>query len=664
MWIQNFFKSLTSSPSHRRPMRGRMPASRLCLEQLEDRTVPSNFTAATSADLIADINAANQQGGSNTITLVAYSLPFVLDDVDNTTHGGTDLPVIAANDNLTIIGNGNTIGGGYAGRLLDVASGAALTMENLTLEGGRAYGSGVWASGGAIYSQGSLTLNGVTVQGNTAMGGNGTSGSTPGYGSDGRGGGLYVAGGTATITNSTLSANQALGGPGGAAYTVFNYIDGPNGGNGGSGLGGAVYVAAGTVIMTGNTLSANTAQGGRGGRGGDAVADEYSGDVHAGDGGHGGSGLGGAVSVAAGTVIMTGNTWSANTAQGGSGGDGGWAYDQSLYGNLGHPGNGGTGGPGFGGGLYLAGGTVTLTGAAVSSNSALAGSGGPGGFAGYTPGITGNPGLGKGGGLYIAPAAPPLADLDTYTVSNTVNNVADIDPNISGPYSLNGTWLPPLAISDLSILEGNTGTTAFVFTVSIPTPISQAVSVNYATADGSATAGSDYQTAFGTLTIPAGETGGTIIVLVNGDRLPEANETFFVNLSSATNAVIADGQAMGAIADDEPRISVSTDYVTITEGNAGTTDAIFTVSLSTAYDQQVTVDYYTSDDSAIAGDDYVRTFGTLRFDAGQTSQMIRVPVIGDHVAESEEHFYLNLHNPSSNAAIIGGYAVGAILNDD
>src|SRR5262245_53873452 len=115
MWFQNFFKSLTSTPSHRRPIRRRTPASRLCFEQLEDRTVPSNFTAFTVEDLIADINAANQQGGSNTITLVAYSLPFDLYDVDNTTHGGTDLPVIAANDNLTIIGNGNTIeGGGYA----------------------------------------------------------------------------------------------------------------------------------------------------------------------------------------------------------------------------------------------------------------------------------------------------------------------------------------------------------------------------------------------------------------------------------------------------------------------------------------------------------------------------------------------------------------------
>ena len=168
MW-KTLFNSLTSTSSGHRPTRRRPPGSRLCLEQLEDRTVPSNFTAVTGGDLIADINAANQLGGSNTITLVTVpDSSFALYAVDNTTDGATGLPVIATNDNLTIIGNGNVIerstaAGIPACRLLDVASGAALTLENLTLQGGWAYGSGVSASGGAIYSQGSLTLNGVTV---------------------------------------------------------------------------------------------------------------------------------------------------------------------------------------------------------------------------------------------------------------------------------------------------------------------------------------------------------------------------------------------------------------------------------------------------------------------------------------------------------------------
>ena len=59
-------------------------------------------------------------------------------------------------------------------------------------------------------------------------------------------------------------------------------------------------------------------------------------------------------------------------------------------------------------------------------------------------------------------------------------------------------------------------------------------------------------------------------MLVNGDRLGEPNETFFVNLSSPTNATIADGQGVGTILDDEPRISIND--VTVTEGNTGTHD--------------------------------------------------------------------------------------------
>ena len=79
----------------------------------------------------------------------------------------------------------------------------------------------------------------------------------------------------------------------------------------------------------------------------------------------------------------------------------------------------------------------------------------------------------------------------------------------------------------------------------------------------------------------------------------------------------------------------------------------------------MTVDYNTGDDGwAIAGDDYVATFGTLRFAAGQTTQTITVPVIGDQMSEPEEYFYVYLSNPSSNAAIIRGQAVGAIVDDD
>src|SRR5262245_11637466 len=101
MWMKTFFKSLTSTSIRQRPSRRSPPRSRPSLEQLEDRTTPSNFTATTASELIDAMNAANQEGGFNTIALVAPTdSPYAL---------YTPAPVIAANNNLTIIGNGNSI---------------------------------------------------------------------------------------------------------------------------------------------------------------------------------------------------------------------------------------------------------------------------------------------------------------------------------------------------------------------------------------------------------------------------------------------------------------------------------------------------------------------------------------------------------------------------
>ena len=106
------------------------------------------------------------------------------------------MPVIAGN--ITIVGNNDIIErtGTTAFRLFDVASGGSLTLQNLTLEGGLAEGTGDAADGGAIYSSGNLNLSGVTVKSNKAQGSDVTNGA--GNGANALGGGLYVAGGSAT----------------------------------------------------------------------------------------------------------------------------------------------------------------------------------------------------------------------------------------------------------------------------------------------------------------------------------------------------------------------------------------------------------------------------------------------------------------------------------
>jgi hypothetical protein len=113
------------------------------------------------------------------------------------------------------------------------------------------------------------------------------------------------------------------------------------------------------------------------------------------------------------------------------------------------------------------------------------------------------------------------------------------------------TALPSLSISDATVTEGNAGTVTAVFTVTLSAVSVQTVTVSYATASGSATAGTDYVAASGTLTFAPGTTSQTVTVTVNGDTVPEANETFLVNLSSPTNATIADGQGQGTIVNDD-----------------------------------------------------------------------------------------------------------------
>src|SRR5262249_32288744 len=204
------------------------------------------------------------------------------------------------------------------------------------------------------------------------------------------------------------------------------------------------------------------------------------------------------------------------------------------------------------------------------------------------------------------------------------------------------------SINDATVTEGNTGTRAITFTVTLSAAYSQPVKVNYATANGTATAGSDYQAQSGTLTIPAGQTTGTITVLVNGDRLAEPNESFVVNLSSPTNATIADGQGVGVIIDDEPRISISD--VAKAEGKKGqTTLFTFTVTLSAAYDQAVTMSFQTGNGTAKSNEDYVAKSGTLTFAPGETTKTITIEVKGDSKKEADETFYLDLSGLSSNA---------------
>jgi hypothetical protein len=228
-------------------------------------------------------------------------------------------------------------------------------------------------------------------------------------------------------------------------------------------------------------------------------------------------------------------------------------------------------------------------------------------------------------------------------------------------------WPPPnapaITINDVAVREGNIGTVNATFTIRLSAAYSLPVTVHYATADGTATAGGDYAAASGTVTFAAGQTTQTVTIAVLGDRLPEPSETLFVNLSQPTNATIADGQGVGTILDDEPRIGINN--VTKKEGNSGSTLFVFTVSLSVAYDQAVTVKYATANGTATTADhDYQAKSGTLTFAPGQTTQTISVVVYGDKKVESNDTFFVNLSGASSNALFSNWQGIGTILDDD
>jgi large repetitive protein len=222
---------------------------------------------------------------------------------------------------------------------------------------------------------------------------------------------------------------------------------------------------------------------------------------------------------------------------------------------------------------------------------------------------------------------------------------------------------PSLVIANATVTEGNSGTVNAAFTVTLSAPGSSAVTVNWTTANGSATAPADYGADSGTLTFNPGETSQQIVVLVQGDTVGEANETFSVNLSSATNATIADNSGLGTITDNDTS-SITIAASTVTEGNSGTVNAPFNVTLSAPSSNTVTVNWSTANGSAIAPADYVADSGVVTFNPGEVSKQIVVLVAGDIAVEPSETYSVNLSNPT-NATIAGsGFGLGTITDDD
>ena len=223
--------------------------------------------------------------------------------------------------------------------------------------------------------------------------------------------------------------------------------------------------------------------------------------------------------------------------------------------------------------------------------------------------------------------------------------------------------VPSLAVSGASVAEGNTGTANLVFTVTLAPSTGNTVTVNYATGGGTAAPGTDYGQVSGTLTFGPGTTTLTVAVPVTGDVIDEPNETVTLTLSAATNAVIGTAIAQGTIANDDGPPSVAISDVTVVEGNSGTVNAVFVVTLSTASEYTVVVDYTTVGGSAISGQDFVPAQDKLTIAPGSRTATISVAVIGDTVREPSETFRVDLRTPL-NATLLDASGVGKISDND
>ncbi len=261
--------------------------------------------------------------------------------------------------------------------------------------------------------------------------------------------------------------------------------------------------------------------------------------------------------------------------------------------------------------------------------------------------------------------------VSTASITGTFFTTTATDPNNNtSESSACGTVAPPPA----GVLQFNTnsvtvnesvGAGGININVTRTGGSTGTVMVNYATANGSATAPDDYTATSGTLTFTDGQTSKTINIPVNNDTTSEPAESFSISLSNPTGGATLGSPTTATLNindNDAPTISISD--VSVTEGNAGTVNANFTVSLSGAHFQTVTMNYATDvTGTATSGADYQPTSGPLTFNPGETMKTVTVQVNGDTSVESNETFFVKLSNNNA-LSFSDSTGMGTIVDDD
>ncbi len=280
------------------------------------------------------------------------------------------------------------------------------------------------------------------------------------------------------------------------------------------------------------------------------------------------------------------------------------------------------------------------------------------------------------GDLAVNQSAFVRFDMRPVTFGTVTNNAGawpiGFDPQPTNNISTTSIAISPalISVSDVNVMEATNATTNAVFTITVGDPHSDTITVNYATADVTATAGLDYVASSGQLTFPPGVSTQTVSVVVLDDTLAEATETFRLQLSSPTNAALAGtGYGTASILDNgDPWPQISINDISLLEGDVGSFSAVFTVTFDRPAGSAITLMYSTTNGTAISPDDYSGvTNASVTFSAGQTNRTITIFTRGDRINEPDETFTVALslspNNPNSGT-FTKRIGTCTILNDD
>lgn len=235
---------------------------------------------------------------------------------------------------------------------------------------------------------------------------------------------------------------------------------------------------------------------------------------------------------------------------------------------------------------------------------------------------------------------------------------------------LNDDFYPTAQVDDVRVLERDTETTNAVITVTLDAPAIVPVQVIYSTSPGTATSGMDYQSVEQSRATPIdqGQRTTSFSIPVLGDVLDEAEETFSVRIRVVQGESTQDLTARVVIEDNDQPPEATVLDAGVVEGDSGLKDAVFRVSLSSASEQEVPIDYSLVNGTAIIGEDFLlpNSAPPLKIPAGSTSAEIRVRIVGDRVREANEDYFVQLGilDPQKLRLGIPNRARGIITNDD